>query len=53
MQDVLTKYERGELNTIDVEESMEFHCQALEKIGFKGIDKIRYLNYQLVNRGFE
>ena len=28
---------------------MEFHCQALEKIGFKGIDKIRDLNYQLVN----
>lgn len=48
MEDVLKKYEMGGISPIEVENSMEFHAQALENISSKEINAIRELTYQLV-----
>ena len=40
MLEVLDKFESGSLTSTQVEESMEFHVQALERIGMEEIDAI-------------
>ena len=48
MLEVLDKFESGSLTSTQVEESMDFHAEALERIGMKEITAIRELSYQLV-----